>query len=126
MNNILVVFLGGGLGSVLRLGINYAVSRTVDTSRLPWHTLTANLLGALIMGVLVEALALRINMPSTVRYALVTGFLGGLTTFSAFSLENALMLERGAWMDMAFYIFISVAGTLAAVLAGSWLARTVI
>ncbi|MBV8549151.1 MAG: fluoride efflux transporter CrcB [Alphaproteobacteria bacterium] len=126
MNNILVVFLGGGLGSVLRLGINYAVSRTVDTSRLPWHTLTANLLGALIMGVLVEALALRINMPSTARYALVTGFLGGLTTFSAFSLENALMLERGAWMDMAFYIFISVAGTLAAVLAGSWLARTVI
>lgn len=124
MNNMIVVFLGGGLGSVARLGINLAIGRALDTSRMPWHTLTANILGALIMGVLVEMLALRVTMSSTARYALVTGFLGGLTTFSAFSLENALMFERGAWLDMALYIGLSVGGTLLAVLAGSWVTRS--
>lgn len=126
MNNIIVVFIGGGLGSITRLGINYWVSRFFDTTRMPWHTLTANILGALLMGILMETLALRVSMPSMARYALVTGFLGGLTTFSAFSLENALMLERGDWANMMLYIGFSVGGTLLAVMMGAWATRAIL
>jgi CrcB protein len=71
-----------------------------------------------------EILALRIAMPQPSRFLLVTGFLGGFTTFSAFSLKSALMLEKGDYLSIAAYITASVVGTIAAVFIGSSLVKT--
>ena len=125
MNNILLIFLGGGVGSIARYGMMQFISRNLNPSGsvFPWHTLGVNIIGAFIIGLLIEILALRVSMPAPPRLFLVTGFLGGFTTFSAFSMETALMLERGDYLNSAFYIIASVAGTVAAVFAGSALIR---
>ena len=68
-------------------------------------------------------LALRFSLAAPLRLLLVTGFLGGYTTFSAFSLEGALMLERGDYFTLALYVFLSVAGCLAAVFLGGGLIK---
>ncbi len=73
-----------------------------------------------------EVLALRLSMPQPSRLLLVTGFLGGFTTFSAFSLESALLLEKGDYMNMAAYIAASVIGTIVAVFIGSQLMKTIL
>lgn len=124
MNNIFLIFLGGGIGSVARYGLMQAINRATPGANFPWHTLGVNILGALIIGILIEILALRISMPAPPRFLLVTGFLGGFTTFSAFSMETALMLERGDYACSALYAAASVAGTVAAVFIGSALVRS--
>ena len=63
----------------------------------PWHTLTVNVLGCFIMGLLVELMALKLNVGNEMRAFLTTGILGGFTTFSAFSLDFALLVERKAY-----------------------------
>jgi CrcB protein len=72
---------------------------------------------------LLEVLALRVSMTQPVRFLLVTGFLGGFTTFSAFSLESVLMIQRGAYADLCAYIAASVLGTIALVFIGSIVAK---
>lgn len=124
MNTILLIFLGGGIGSVARYGLMQAIGRVTPGSNFPWHTLGVNILGALIIGILIEVLALRISMPAPPRFFLVTGFLGGFTTFSAFSMETALMLERGDYAYSALYAVASVVGTVVAVFIGSALVRS--
>jgi len=124
MNNLFLIFLGGGIGSIARYGMMNLISKNVPGSNFPWHTLGVNITGAFIIGCLIEILALRIALPAPPRYLLVTGFLGGFTTFSAFSMETALMLERGDYMNSAFYVVASVAGTVAAVFIGSACVRS--
>lgn len=123
---ILLIFIGGGSGSVARYGMMNLISRTFPVGIFPWHTLGVNIIGAFIIGILMEVLALRLSMPQPSRLLLVTGFLGGFTTFSAFSLESALMLERGDYLILATYIAASVIGTIAAVFLGSGLIKTVL
>jgi fluoride exporter len=124
MNNILLIFLGGGVGSVARYGMMHLVSRAMPGSSFPWHTLGVNILGAFAIGLLIEILALRASMSAPSRYLLVTGFLGGFTTFSAFSMETALMLERGDYLHSGLYVVASVVGTVAAVFAGAAIVRS--
>ena len=118
-----LVFLGGGAGSVARFALMNAISRAVPGASFPWHTLGVNILGAFIIGVLLEILALRTSLGGTGIFLLVTGFLGGFTTFSAFSLETALMFEKGTYVAMCAYVAASVIGTVAAVFLGSGLVR---
>lgn len=118
----ILIFLGGGAGAVCRFGLNNVVGRIMGVA-FPYGTLVINLLGALLIGMIVEFMALKLNAPATLRFLLVTGFLGGFTTFSTFSLEAALMLEKGAWGQLATYIAASVLGTIALVLLGAWLVR---
>lgn len=125
LNTLLLIFIGGGAGSVARYGLMNVISRQTGPGNFPWHTLGVNIVGAFIIGVLMEVLALRISMPQPSRFLLVTGFLGGFTTFSAFSLESALMLEKGDYLNMAAYITASVIGTIAAVFIGSSLVKTI-
>jgi len=122
--NLLLVFVGGGFGSVARYAMMKAIGRLMGPT-FPWHTLGVNLLGALAIGMVAEILATRVSGIEPARLLLITGFLGGFTTFSAFSLENALMWQRGDYVSLAAYIGASVIGTLIAVLCGGALARTV-
>lgn len=121
--NLLLVFVGGGAGSVARYLMTLSIGRSTSGSTFPWHTLGVNLLGAFIIGLLLEIMALRGSAIQPARLLLVTGFLGGFTTFSAFSLESVIMLQRGAYGSLSAYIGLSVIGTIAAVFLGSNIAK---
>jgi CrcB protein len=126
MHNIFLIFLGGGVGSVARYALMNAVSRLTPGVLFPWPTLGVNITGALLIGILLELLALRTSLSGAGKFLLITGFLGGFTTFSAFSLDAALMFERGDFMNMALYIAASVIGTIMAVFIGSGIVKAMI
>ena len=120
---LLLVMAGGAIGA----GARHLVGRATLTAfgpGWPWGTLTVNLVGGLAMGLLVGTLA-RDGGGSgeNVRLLLGVGLLGGFTTFSAFSLDVVLMAERGDWVPAAFYVALSVIGSVAAVFAGLALTR---
>lgn len=121
----LLVFLGGGLGAISRLAVSSFVGKHAGHD-FPWATLIVNLMGAFAVGVIVELLALRFEASSTLRSLLVTGFLGGFTTFSAFSLEGALMLSRGDYLALAAYTTASVMGTIFLVIAAIYFVRAMV
>lgn len=118
------VFLGGGIGAVLRWSLSLLVAAR-SSSNFPYSTLIVNILGAMLIGALVEMFALRLDATQTPRLFLVTGILGGFTTFSAFALESVLLLERGEYFNMLTYISASVLGTIAAVLLAMRAVRVV-
>ncbi|SFK70373.1 fluoride efflux transporter CrcB [Methylorubrum salsuginis] len=103
--NTLLVFLGAGLGGVLRHGVNFAAVRL--GSSFPWGTLGINVLGSVLMGVVTGWFALR-GGPPQARLFLATGMLGGFTTFSTFSLEAFTLIERGDWGAALAYVLISL------------------
>jgi CrcB protein len=113
------VFVGGGLGAALRHAVNLAAARLGYA--FPVGTLAVNVGGSFLMGVLVAWFALRTGVDQHVRLALTTGLLGGFTTFSAFSLDSALMWQRGAFAQLALYaggsVVLSVAGLFAGMAA---------
>ena len=117
-----LVFIGAGIGGALRHGVNLAAMRLVGTG-FPFGTLFVNALGSLAMGMIVEYWALRSGLPQPARLFLTTGVLGGFTTFSTFSLETALLWERGATATAAAYVAASVALSLGAMFGGLWLVR---
>nr|WP_314434048.1 fluoride efflux transporter CrcB [uncultured Brevundimonas sp.] len=119
------VALGAGLGGALRHGANRLGLLAVGP-HFPAGTLSVNLLGCLVMGVLTGWFAHRGEFTTpAVRLFLTTGLLGGFTTFSAFSLDTALMWEKGAMVMTIAYVGLSVLGSLAAVFIGLALARAV-
>lgn len=117
----LLVFVGGGLGAVARFGLSRLIAASV-TGSFPWPTLTINLLGALCIGLFAGFEEMRGGNPP-LRLFLVTGMLGGFTTFSAFSLESALLYQRGAYVNLGLYLGLSMLGTMLLVFAGSALMR---
>lgn len=124
MNAYLLVFLGGGLGSAARYAATSAVGRAAGQA-FPWGTLVVNVAGSLAMGVVIAWLARRSGGDATLRLLLATGFLGGFTTFSAFSLDAVSLYERGAVGSAALYVLASVAASIAALFGGLWLARQI-
>ena len=121
MTPLLQVALGGALGASGRYLTTTAVARLMGKS-FPWGTMTVNVLGSFAMGVLVVLLA----HFSGNRFAplLMTGVLGGFTTFSAFSLDAATLYERGQVGPAAAYILASVILSVMALFAGLWFARS--
>jgi CrcB protein len=113
----LIVFFGAGIGGALRHGVNLASARLLGLS-FPFGTLIVNVVGSLLMGLLAGYFAYRTGLPQHLRLFLTTGILGGFTTFSAFSLDAALLLERHAYGLAAAYVAVSVAVSLAALFAG--------
>ena len=103
--NTLLVFLGAGLGGVLRHGVNLAVLRLGQG--FPWGTLGINVLGSVLMGVVTGWFALR-GGSAQGRLFLATGVLGGFTTFSTFSLEAFTLIERGEAGAALAYVSISL------------------
>jgi len=122
MNGFIVVFLGGGLGAAARHGVNLLAAQGWG-ARFPWGTLAINVLGSLLIGVLAEWFALRAQLPQPLRLFLITGVLGGFTTFSAFSLEVGLLIERGQVAAAAGYVAASVIAAVGAMFAGMYLVR---
>lgn len=122
MNAILLVFAGGGLGAVFRYLSGHAVARIAGTA-FPWGTLFVNVAGSFAMGLLIAWLARRSAGDSGLRLLLATGFLGGFTTFSAFSLDAVSLYERGELTAAAGYVFASVILSVGALFAALVLAR---
>jgi fluoride exporter len=119
----LVVFVGGGLGSMLRHGVNLGAARIAGLG-FPFGTLVANITGCFVMGLSAGYFAFRGEASQTWRLFLMTGVLGGYTTFSAFSLDALLLYERGQTGLAALYVVSSVALALAGVVVGMALTRT--
>ena len=121
MTPLLQVALGGAIGASGRYLTGIAVTRALGKS-FPWGTLTVNVLGSFAMGALVVILA----HVSGNRFAplLMTGVLGGFTTFSAFSLDAMTLHERGAMGAALGYVFASVILSITALFAGLMLARS--
>jgi CrcB protein len=117
-----LVFLGGGLGAMIRHGINMGTPRLLG-SGFPWSTFLINISGSLIMGLVAGWFAFRGDAPQAWRLFLTTGILGGYTTFSAFSLDTALLYERGEIGLAAAYVVGSVALSIAGLFAGLWIVR---
>jgi fluoride exporter len=124
MQAAVIVFLGAGLGGAARYGFNMIVTRMMGTS-FPLGILLVNLLGCFVMGILAGWFALRGEAGMGMRLFLMTGVLGGFTTFSAFALDTAILWERNAPGSAVFYVLASVLGSLAALGAGLALARAV-
>ena len=126
MWNLLLVAGGGATGAVLRYVLGAQAMRAFGIGW-PWGTLIANVLGGLLMGTLAGVLALRGGADQERwRLLLGVGVLGGFTTFSAYSLEVALMIERREWTSAAAYSLGSVVLSVAALFAGLLLMRRIL
>ena len=122
MPEFVVVFLGAGLGGMARHGVGVAALKSLG-SAFPFATLIVNIVGSVVMGLLVGAFVARGDPGQSWRLFLTTGFLGGFTTFSTFSLDTALMIERGQWALAAAYVLMSVIIALLGLFAGLYAMR---
>jgi len=115
-SGFLAVGIGGVLGAWLRWGLGIALNPVFPT--LPLGTLTANVVGGLIIGMAIEYFARHASVPPEVRLFLITGFLGALTTFSTFSAEAVTLLARDQYGWALAHIAAHLFGSLAATVAG--------
>jgi fluoride exporter len=120
--NYLLVFIGGGLGSTLRHIVNVVSPRLLGTA-FPYHTFIINITGSIVMGLIAGYLAFKGEASQPWRLFLMTGVLGGYTTFSAFSLDAVLLYERGAIGLALFYVLGSVVFSIAGLFASLALVR---
>ena len=118
--NALFVFLGGGVGSVLRYGAGLAL----PSAAFPWATLAVNATGSFLIGLL-GAMASRFGWSEALRLALTVGLCGGFTTFSTFSKEALALAQNGRWCAFGAYVAGSVAISLAAVALGYWTTKQI-
>jgi fluoride exporter len=118
----LIVFIGGGIGAALRHGFNLAFARLFGTA-FPYATLFENASGSIVMGVLVALFAFRSGIPHHWQLFLTTGILGGYTTFSTFSLDVAVLYERGEIGLAALYVLLSVVLSIGGLFGGLALVR---
>ena len=118
------VALGGALGSVMRYLLDGFI-QSVVRSDFPFGIFIVNITGGLVMGLLTELMALKWNVSLEARTFLITGVLGGYTTFSTFSLQSALLIERHAYGIAAVYIVGSAVLSIVALFAGMWIVRVI-
>lgn len=125
MLQIILVAIGGAIGSVARYLTGLLTLRLFGPN-FPWGTLAVNIIGSLAIGVFAELIARRFGASQELRLFIITGILGGFTTFSAFSLDAAVLLERGAVLSAIAYVAASMLVSLFAVFAGLALARALL
>jgi len=123
MIGYVVVFIGAGLGGMVRHFMNIWVARLAGT-HFPMHTLVINVTGSMVMGMVAAWFALKGGAAGHLRLFLATGVLGGYTTFSAFSLDAILLWERHDYLLAAYYVGGSVVMSLLGLVAGLWIMRT--
>ena len=120
--NYVLVFIGGGLGSTLRYIVNIICPRLFGDA-FPYHTFFINISGSTVMGLIAGYLAFKGDAAASWRLFLMTGILGGYTTFSAFSLDTAVLYERGEIGLALLYVLGSVALSIVGLFAGLALVR---
>ena len=125
MKMVLAIGLGGAIGAISRHFMAHRVA-LIAGHGFPWGTLAVNILGSFAMGLLVTLLAQRYAPSQEVRGFLVVGLLGGFTTFSAFSMEAALLIERNTLGLAALYVGASVMLAISGLFAGIWAARALV
>jgi len=123
MGVVLAVGVGGGLGALARYFIAGAVQPAGAVFN--WGIFVVNISGGFLMGLIVEASALKLNLSPDLRAFLTVGILGGYTTFSTFSLDSALLLQKGQYMQAAAYMIGSVVLSILALFAGLWIVRSI-
>lgn len=121
---IFLIALGGALGSAARYYVMSLVSHGFGKN-FPYGTLCVNILGSFIMGVMIVAFARLLSVSQPVQAMLTVGFLGGFTTFSTFSLDTIVLIERGDISSAIIYVLLSVTGSLLGVALGLTISRMV-
>ncbi len=121
MKQLLLVFIGGGFGSVLR----FLMGKLLNNSQtgIPYGTFTANILGSLLIGAILGLAAKNEALTQNHTLLLATGFCGGFTTFSTFAYENHVFLKSGDFTSFAFYTIASFVVAFLAVFAGIYLIK---
>jgi len=125
VNQILLVAAGGAVGSVCRYLVGVGLLRLAG-SAFPWGTFAVNLVGSFGIGVLAELIVARFGASPEMRLLLITGFLGGFTTFSAFALDAVSLFERGEALSSLVYVGASVGLSLIATVAGIGVMRSLL
>ena len=123
MQAYLIVFFGAGIGGAFRHGVNVWTARLFGFD-FPFGTFTVNIVGSLAMGLIVGYFMFQGGSSQHWRLFLATGILGGFTTFSSFSLDVALLYERGELAMMAAYVLASVVVSVGALFGGLWAMRS--
>ena len=121
MKQVLVVFIGGGFGSVLRYVIGKWLNNTPNG--FPYGTFAANILGSLLIGIILGYAAKSETLSQNHALLLATGFCGGFTTFSTFAYENHLFLKSGDFTSFAVYTIASFVIGFLAVFAGIFVVK---
>ena len=122
MKQLLLVFIGGGFGSVLRFIVGKQLNST--TSGIPWGTFTANIIGSLLIGIILGLAAKNDTLAQNQTLLLATGFCGGFTTFSTFAYENQVFLKSGDFTSFAFYTIASFVVGFLLVFLGLYIAKS--
>jgi CrcB protein len=125
MNAVIAVFVGAGLGGVLRHGLNAAITASLGAA-FPYGILAINILGSTAMGLVAAWFASSGDGGSSLRLFLATGILGGFTTFSAFSLDTVALIERGETGAAAVYVAASVGLSILGLAVGLWAMRAIL
>lgn len=120
--SLLLVAVGGAIGSVCRYVVGIGAGRLLGTG-FPFGTLIVNITGSFVMGLFIEMLAAKFNGSESLRLFVAVGILGGFTTLSSFSLDSIVLFERGAIVASAAYVGASIVLSLAALVAGLQLVR---
>jgi CrcB protein len=122
MKQVLLVFIGGGVGSSLR----YMVGKFLKTSAsgFPWSTFSVNVLGSLLIGILMGVTLKNSSFSENQTLLLITGLCGGFTTFSAFAYENQVFLKEVDFTSFFIYTFGSIGLGLAAVFLGLFISKS--
>lgn len=122
MNAILLVASGGAIGSVARYLVGVLMTRAFG-GNYPYGTLTVNVAGGFLMGLFIGIMAQRLEGSMDLRLFVAVGIMGGFTTFSSFSLDFAVLWERGELLTALIYVLASVILSIGALFLGLWLAR---
>ncbi|UJW73901.1 fluoride efflux transporter CrcB [Rhizobium sp. SL42] len=123
MYHVVLVAIGGAIGSALRYLTGIAALRMMGPN-FPWGTLTVNVVGSFAIGILSHVIMARFGASEALRLLMITGVLGGFTTFSAFTLDAIVLAERGAVVMPLVYVLASVTLSIGAALLGLGLARS--
>lgn len=119
---IAAIAIGGGAGAVSRYGVNSLAGHVLGGS-FPWGTMIINIIGSFLMGAAMAKFAQAESLSQEMKAFITTGFLGGFTTFSAFSLDFMTLWERGEGFYALAYMLVSVIGSVLALFLGLWIVR---